>query len=156
MIVMMVAMDPNHCIGKDGTMPWHIPEELSFFKQKTMHHHILMGKRTWNHMTSTLPSRTVHILSTQSIDTIRPGYAFVHRDLQDILDQWLTSEEQLIVCGGASIYSLLLPYATELWISYLPNTYEGDTFFPSFHKEDYIELESTSYPSFRFCRLHKK
>ena len=155
MIVMMVAMAKNRCIGKDGTMPWHIPEELKFFKEKTMGHAIVMGKTTWNHMNTTLPGRYVHVLTTKSRNLVRKGYEQCHPTMDDLLARYQTSDDLLIVCGGASIYRLFLPYASQLWISYLNQDYDGDTFFPAFDQEDYTIIKQEVYSNFHFVCLEK-
>ena len=156
MIVMMVAMAQNRCIGKDGTMPWHIPEELSFFKEKTMGHAIVMGKTTWNHMHTSLPGRYVYVLTRQASTLVRDGYDECHHSIDALLARYQTSENLLIVCGGAHIYELFLPYASQLWMSYLNKSYDGDTFFPYFHQEAYTIIKQEVYTNFHFICLEKK
>ena len=155
MIAMMVAMAKNACIGKNGTMPWHIPEELAFFKEKTMGHTIVMGKTTWNHMNTILPGRRVLVLTRQSASLVRTGFDQCYHSTDELLNRYQNSDDLLIVCGGATIYRTFLPYATQLWISYLPDHYDGDTFFPEFRKEDYKIVKQEEYTNFHFVCLEK-
>ena len=156
MIVLMACRASNNIIGKDGTMPWHVPEELAFFKERTLHHHILMGKRTWNHMPKGLAMRTVHILTHYEDSVKNRQDVIIEKDVASIVSQWANTNEILIVCGGAKVYETFLPYATELWLSKLPQAYEGDTYFPSFDETCYDIKEVIEYPAFAFTCYKKK
>jgi len=129
----IVAMTPERVIGKDGQLPWHIPDDLKFFKKHTSGHPILMGRKTFDSIGKPLPKRE-NIVLTNDPAWHRDGVETIHhpRDLKDhpLIDQ------QIFVIGGAQIYSLLMPIMTDIIITHIKASYEGDTYFPEY-KEDF-------------------
>ena len=123
----VAAMTENRVIGRDGTMPWHAPEDLKFFKQLTTGHPILMGRKTWESLGRTLPHRRHLILSRTLPPT--PGVEILP-DLDALTALQLTGD--VYVIGGAEIYRQLLPHCASLYLTLLPFETEGDTFFPEF------------------------
>ncbi len=156
MIVLMAAVSKNNVIGNKGVMPWHIPEELQFFKQKTMHQDILMGRKTWEHIPSDLNGRNVYILSHHKENVKKQGYVEVITNIEFILQKWQYSNARLIICGGAEIYQQFLPYASELWISHIPQAYDGDAHFPIIDKNLYSITECQNRGQFQFSCYVKK
>ena len=123
----VAAMTQNRVIGRDGTMPWHVPDDLRFFKRLTTGHPILMGRKTWDSLGRVLPNRRHLILSRSMPPT--PGVEILP-DLQALESLSLTGD--VYVIGGAEIYRQLLPHCTSLYLTLLPFEAEGDTFFPDF------------------------
>ncbi len=123
----VAAMTQNRVIGKDGSMPWHLPADLQFFKKLTSGHPILMGRKTWDSLGRPLPNRRNLVLSRQSTPLVG---AEVITDLSQLSTLGLTGD--VYVIGGAEIYRLLLPHCTSLYLTELNFTAEGDTFFPEF------------------------
>ena len=122
MISIVVAMDANQLIGANHKMPWHCPADLAHFRQLTLHHHLLMGRVTYEH----LPKRLVLPCS----------------DAQAFCREWKKKEEVLYVCGGAQIYAAAIAYADELWITRIEQSYTGDTWFPAFCIGDFRLLSN--------------
>lgn len=123
-------MAANRVIGRDGALPWHLPEDLKFFRKTTTGHPILMGRKTWESLGRPLPNRRNLILSRTLPD--QPG-AEVLRSL-DALDA-LALEGPVFIIGGAEIYQLLLPRTHEILLTVLTNAVPGDTFFPAFEQD---------------------
>lgn len=138
MISLVVAHGDNLVIGKDGWMPWHIPEDLKTFKKITLNHKIVMGKTTFEVMKKPLPNRHTYVV------THNPNYTYDHNDVtivndfDALLNAYKNSEETLFVCGGAKIYTHALAYVDEMWISLVDEHFEGDTFFPVYNTDDFI------------------
>lgn len=130
MISIVVAMDEHRLIGNKGHMPWYCPADLQHFKKLTLHHNIVMGKTTYEGLPKTLEERIIHVV-TRNL-TYENEDVHVCNDLQMLLVEWKSRKETLFVCGGADVYRQSLPYADELWISYIHGTYDGDTWFPPF------------------------
>lgn len=156
MIVLVAAVDDRCCMGNGTSMPWHVPAELAFFRKQTLHHHILMGRVTWEHIPGTLPLRYVHVLSHHAKNVKKTGYVQIEEDLQAIIKKWEHTEECLLVCGGRQLYEQCLPYAKQLWLSHIPRTYDGNVMFPAFAPEAYRCIQKTIYTDFTFFCLEKK
>ena len=120
-------MAANRVIGKDGALPWHLPEDLKFFRRTTTGHPILMGRKTWESLGRPLPNRRNLILSRTLPD--QPG-AEVLRSVAAF--DALAPEGPVFIIGGAEIYQLLLPRTDEILLTVLDAPAEGDTTFPAF------------------------
>ena len=125
----IVAMTQNRVIGKDGDLPWHLPEDLKFFKKTTSGHPIVMGRKTYESIGRPLPKRQ-NIVLTRDREWSAEGVDVIHSP-EDIEKLNLDKSEVFII-GGAEIYKLFLNYMDELIITHVKGVYEGDTYFPQF------------------------
>lgn len=123
-ISLIAAMDQNQLIGKDNDLPWRIPADLKFFKQQTVGKTILMGRKTCQSLPFALPKRRNLVLSRDAAFN-RTGFETITS-----LEQ-APKTEDLMVIGGATIYQLLLPMASELIITKIHASFAGDTYFPT-------------------------
>ena len=128
--IAIAAMASNRVIGKNGALPWHLPEDLKFFRKTTTGHPILMGRKTWQSLGRPLPNRRNLVLSRTLPD--QPG-AEVLRGLDAL--KALALKGAVYVIGGAEIYQLLLPLTDEILLTVLTDPAEGDTFFPAFGQD---------------------
>jgi dihydrofolate reductase len=126
-------MAANRVIGRDGALPWHLPEDLKFFRRTTTGHPILMGRKTWESLGRPLPNRRNLILSRTLSD--QPG-AEVLRHPDDL--EKLGLEGPVYIIGGAEIYQLLLPRTDEILLTLLTEPAEGDTFLPAFENDFHL------------------
>jgi len=130
-------MDPNRIIGRDGTLPWHLPEDLAFFKKTTTGHPILMGRKTFESIGRPLPKRR-NIVLTRDETWSHAGVEVIHSP-----DQIAEMEGQIFVIGGAEIYTALSPLIDEWLVSHVHHSYTGDTYLApfeiSFPKSEVIE-----------------
>jgi dihydrofolate reductase len=125
----IAAMAENRVIGHKGQIPWHLPEDFKWFKQTTLGHILVMGRRTYESIGRPLPGRETLIISRSGFTapgttTLPSVEALEARVAQDPRDVW--------IAGGAEIYSLLLPRCSDLFLSRVHGTPEGDAFFPAF------------------------
>ena len=132
MIRLIWAMTKEYLIGKGNRIPWHIKEDLLYYKSKTEGQTVLMGEATYRSLkgyykTKPLPYGKVYVASLDPSLTISDGIV-----VADVVSFVKECEEDLWVVGGASIYKLCLPYADALYISWIKDNYEGDTYFPQF------------------------
>ena len=125
----VVAMDDQRGIGLRGTIPWYLPADLRHFKQVTMGHPILMGRKTVESLGHPLPGRQ-NIVLTRSVSYRIEGAVVIH-DLTE-LEQLELQDPEVMIIGGAQIYELVLPLMSKLHVSHVPGCYEADTFFPPF------------------------
>ena len=137
-LIAIAAMASNRVIGQAGKLPWHLPEDLKFFKQTTLGHPVLMGRKTFESILAQLgkplPARPNIILS----HTMPPREGVhVIRSMDELASvSGVTSPVYLI--GGAQLYETLLPQCDEILLTSISQPHEGDTFFPAF--EDIFEL----------------
>ena len=139
-LAVIVAASTNDAIGKDGDMPWHLSEDLKRFKRLTMGHHIIMGRKTYDSIGRLLPGRTTVIVTRQT-DFVVPG-ATVVNSLSDAL-KVAANDDCPFITGGAQIYELALPMVTEIFLTRIHATIEGDTYFPRVDWGDWQLVEET-------------
>lgn len=139
----IVAVSENGVIGKDGDIPWHYPEDLKHFKQKTMSHPVIMGSSTYRSLPegfTPLPGRKNIVLTRSGVDTDES--VAIANSLEEA---WSIAEEhddeKAFVIGGATIYEQTLGEADRLVITRIHEDYEGDTFFPNWNQNNWEEVE---------------
>jgi dihydrofolate reductase len=150
MIAIIVAMTAERVIGKNGTLPWHLPEDLKLFKQRTTGTTVIMGRKTYESIGRPLPHRNNIVVSSTAQDI--PDVT-VCRSVPEALAAAEKFGVDISVIGGASIYKEALPYTDALIISWVKENYEGDTYFPAWnidewevaYKEDHGAFETVTY-----------
>lgn len=138
MIHLIVAHGDNRVIGKDGWMPWHLPEDLKVFKEKTLNHDIVMGRTTFEVMKKPLPKRHTYVVTNNKEYSYDHESVTIVNDFDALLASYKESDKDVYICGGAQIYAYALPYVDDMWISLVDEHFEGDTFFPSYSLDDFI------------------
>lgn len=126
-LALVLAVSRNGVIGKDGKVPWYIPEDLKHFRRVTTGHAIIMGRRTWDEVKKPLPNRRNLVVSRKEGLTL-PG-AEVASTLEEAIALARTTDPEPRVIGGAEIYRLALPLATKIYLTEVDRDVEGDTFF---------------------------
>lgn len=125
----IVAMTPERIIGKDGTLPWDLPDDLKFFKKQTSGHPIVMGRKTFDAIGRPLPHRQ-NIVLTRDPAWHHDGVESIHHPKE--LNEFPLIDQQVFIIGGAQIYRFFLPILSDLIITHVPDCYEGDTEFPQY------------------------
>lgn len=133
MISLIVAHDPNRVIGQDNKMPWHIPGDLAYFKEKTVGKAIVMGRKTFESIGRILPGRK-NIIITRNASYKAEG-ADVVTNLADAVALAKSYHEEVMIIGGEQIFRAILPTADRLYVTFIEQSFEGDTFFPPYGKE---------------------
>jgi dihydrofolate reductase len=131
----IVAMASNRVIGKDGDLPWRLPEDMKWFKKLTLGHPIVMGRKTMDSLRGPLPKRR-NVVISRSLETAPEGFDLV-RSCDEAVEM-LSGEETIFVIGGAQIYGEMIPRCDEVLLSFVFHPYEGDALLPEF--EDGFEL----------------
>ncbi len=128
----IVAVSRNHIIGKDGGLPWDIPEDLQFFRDKTKGHVMIMGRKTYESIGRPLPHR-ISIIITRNPDYQVPG-CFVVQSIDEALALAREKETngEIFVIGGGQIFRLAMPYIDKLYITVVDVEIEGDAKFPDY------------------------
>ncbi|MBP2078282.1 dihydrofolate reductase [Oceanobacillus polygoni] len=140
MISLLLAMDRNHVIGLNNEMPWHLPKDLRFFKEKTTGNTIIMGRKTYDSMGGALPNRENVVLTKSKTDF--PDHVKVIDQLQTVTE-WNTNnpEKEYFIIGGGNIFNQVIDIADRMYITWIDEAFDGDTFFPKFSENDW-ELTS--------------
>lgn len=129
MIALIAALDCSFAIGRDGAMPWHLPDDLRRFKRLTLGNAVLMGRKTAISIGRALPGRTNLVLSRHAAAPF-PGQIAV-RSIEAA--QALTGERDLLVVGGGEVYAQTLDRAERMHLTWVDlKAEQADTFFPRF------------------------
>ncbi len=125
-LILIAALTRRRVIGKDGRLPWHIPEDLKRFKRLTTGHTVLMGRTTFESIGKPLPHRRNVVLTSRPI----PGIE-CYTSLETALEH-VRMDEKVFVIGGGTVYKQTLDRADELLLTIVEQNVEGDTYFPSY------------------------
>ncbi|MEO9275721.1 type 3 dihydrofolate reductase [Marinomonas sp. 5E14-1] len=133
MLSLIVAMSTNRTIGINNSLPWHLPNDLKYFKQATMGKPIIMGRKTFESIGKPLPGRRNIVISRGS--SYQAEGIDVVTSLEDAISLGediclVNGQEEVMVIGGAQIYELALEKADRLYITHVDANVEGDAFFP--------------------------
>jgi len=132
-------MDKNRVIGKGGKLPWNLPADMKYFKDKTLGKPIIMGRKTYESLGKPLPNRK-NIIITHDQDYKAEGCIVVH-SAEEALKAAEGNEEVMII-GGSQIYKELLPKANRMYLTIVDADFEGDAFFLEY---DVKEWKETAY-----------
>jgi dihydrofolate reductase len=127
-VSLIAAVAANGVIGRDGALPWHLPEDLKRFKALTMGHHIIMGRKTYESIGRLLPGRT-SVIVTRNRDLKVTG-AIVATSIEEAIAR-CAGDDEVFVIGGAQIYQAALPLADRMYLTLVQVPFEGDTRFPA-------------------------
>ena len=141
-IYLIAAVAANGVIGRQGRLPWHLPEDLKHFKRLTLGHPLIMGRRTWESLGGLLPGRE-HIVVTRTPGYDAPGAA-VASSLEAAL-ALCAGEAVVFVIGGREIFAEALPLAAGLVMTEIHRDYEGDTRFPPYERSRWRETQRESH-----------
>ena len=128
----LVAMAKNRTIGINNSLPWHIPQDLKYFKALTMGHHIVMGRKTFESIGKPLPGRTTVVVTRNRTLKIE-GCAVVH-SLEEAIAA-CANDNEIFIVGGAELYAQALPLTDTLYVTEIQQDAEGDAHFPAFDQK---------------------
>ena len=151
---MISAMAENRVIGNKNKLPWHLPADFKYFKEKTLNKIIVLGLNTFKSIgEKPLPNRK-HIILTQDSNYKVPENCFLAHSIDEALkiakreiEHHADQDKEIMVCGGASVYKQFLPLAQKLYLTYIHHNFEGDTFFPEFNQEEWQEISRENHQS---------
>lgn len=165
-IYLIAAVAKNGCIGKDGKIPWHIPEDLKTFRTLTTGSVVIMGRRTFDSIGKPLPNR-INIVISRAVTAI-PGVTVVS-SIEEALTAVCMLRTQtnchIFVIGGSDIYRAFMPIADGMYVNHIGvDVLDGDTFFPIINPLEWSRhpfadgLVSTTMPSkwIYYARTKKK
>jgi dihydrofolate reductase len=153
-VVLIAAVAENGVIGDAGTIPWHLPDDFAHFKATTLGHTLVMGRATYDSIGRPLPGRTTVVLSRDpawTADGVLTAPSF-----DEALALAADLPGDVYVAGGAAIYALALPHADEQILTEVPLAPPGDTFYPPFDRDEWVETERTSHEGFAVVRWRRQ
>lgn len=135
MIAMIAAMAANRVIGRDGKIPWDLPEDRKYFRELTMGHVLVMGRRTWEEIGGSLPGRTTCLVSAAKKE--QKDGILTARSVKEAVNlaQKTCPQKNIFLCGGTGIYREGMGLAERIYLTVLDCEIEGDTYFPEIGKE---------------------
>ncbi|NLY58448.1 MAG: dihydrofolate reductase [Gammaproteobacteria bacterium] len=144
-LALIAACAHNSVIGRDNSMPWHLPADLKHFKQTTLGKPIIMGRKTWDSLGRPLPGRLNLVVSRQT-DLQLEG-AEVFSDLTSAIEraeQWAREQgvDEIMLIGGGQLYAEALPQADRIYLTRIDLEVQGDAFFPEFTGWQLAESEA--------------
>ena len=137
MLSLIAATGRNRELGRDGQLLFRIPEDMKFFRETTMGHKVLMGRKTWESLPGKLPGRTNIVVSRNPV----PGADESVSDLKRFIEENKDTSEEIFVIGGGMVYFETLPYAKHLYLTEVDASAEADSWFPAFDTEDWEREE---------------
>lgn len=146
-IALIVAVAENGVIGRDGKLPWRIPEDMKWFRERTAGRPLIMGRKTWESFPKRpLPGRT-NIVVTRDADYRAEGAAVVTSFDAALAVAYGEEPEEIMVIGGAEIYRVALPLARRIYLTSVHGEIAGDTVFPSIERAGWDETIVGVYSS---------
>lgn len=129
MLSIIVAVAENNAIGKDNDLIWYISDDLKRFKRLTTGHTILMGRKTFESLPNGALPKRENVVITRDKNLQLPKCTMLH-SIEEAIERYAKSEEEVFVIGGGSIYEALLPYAHQIFLTKVHSSFEADVFFP--------------------------
>lgn len=160
-VSLIAAMDKNRVIGADNDMPWHLPDDLKFFKANTMNKPVVMGRKTFESIGSRpLPNRRNLVIS-RNVGFNAQGVEVFH-SIEEAL-KTCVSDEEVIIMGGGQLYKQMMPFANKLYVTLVDAEVKGDTTFPEWASEEWQEISKDRHDkderhayAFEFVTLIRK
>lgn len=167
LISLIVAHSSNRVIGIDGQLPWHIPDDLKYFKAITLGKPIIMGRKTFDSIGKPLPGR-LNIIITKNTDLTIEECVVVNNleaaitEAKNYFKTQDTDQEEIFIIGGAQIFKQSMEFANKIYITEVHAEYAGDVFFDELSDNDWIEVSRDLHDSendkipFSFVTYSKK
>jgi dihydrofolate reductase len=165
MISIIVAIAENNAIGKNNQLLWHLPADMKIFKEKTIGHCVITGRKNYESIPEKfrpLSNRT-NIVITRQKNYQAPG-AIVVSSLQEAIEKAKAiSDDEIFIIGGGEIYAQSLSLADKIYLTKVHHTFDADTFFPELNLNDWAIVSSKKYSAddknkypFTFMELKRK
>ena len=140
MIIMIAAVAENNALGKNNELVWHLPNDFKRFKELTSHHHIIMGRKTFESLDGPLPNRK-HIVVTRQKDYNPGNDIVVVHDIKEAVSK-VNDDDNAFIIGGGEIYRLGIKYATHIELTRVHANFEAEAFFPEIDQNDWELINS--------------
>lgn len=154
MLSIIVATDTNGGIGKDNKLLFHIREDLQRFKDLTTGHIVIMGRKTFESLPNgALPNRhNIVITTSNKVNTTSPTQSLIFKNnVEELIEKYKDSEEEVFVIGGGFVYKQFLPYCKKIYLTTVKGNFEADTFF-KYSEEEWqgVYWKVNSYDKYKY------
>lgn len=156
MVSIIAAISKNNVLGKENKLLWHLPKDFKFFKETTLGHPIIMGRKTFESLPKALPGR-INIIITGDRDYKKEEAVITH-SLEEAIKAGLSEDKEVFICGGGQIYKEAIEknLVDKIYLTEIDVEVEGDAFFPTFNKDDWEISKKECHTkdekhSFDFC-----
>jgi dihydrofolate reductase len=158
---LLVAWDDNHLIGNGDALPWHIKEDMQLFKQRTMGHSIVMGRKTWDSLGhKPLPGRENIVISKTLDCRAMPDGSVSVPDIPTALEIAFLAKDnnEIFTIGGSQIYEFCLRenLINRMIVTHVYGSHEGDVYFPKFDENDWVKETSLLSDKFQVVEYNRK
>ncbi len=147
MIAIIAALTRRNVIGKEGRLPWNIPDDLKNFKRLTDGKTVIMGRKTFDSIGKPLPNRHNIVVSR---DLAPQDGIEVCRSFDEAIEAAEKHGTDIFIIGGSAMYQAALPITDRLYLSWVKKDYDGDAFFPRFDETEWSIIEEKDHPDFIF------
>ena len=130
----IAAIGKNNELGLNNNLIWHLKGDMKFFKETTIGHTIIMGRKTFESLPQLLEERKHIVLSRNNINI--PNIEVFHT-IEEFLSNYINTDEEIFNIGGASVYQSLLEYTDKIYLTEIEKTAKADAYFPTFNKKDF-------------------
>lgn len=142
MKALIAAFDEDRVIGVDNKLPWHIPQDLAWFKKHTLNTTIIMGRNTWDSLPKKpLPNRNNVVISTTLSEAVG---AIIHKTIEDALND-MESNADIFFIGGQRIYNEAVSLVDRMYITHVKGVHSGDAYFPDIPLHTWNIIEEEKY-----------
>jgi dihydrofolate reductase len=141
-LALIAAVSRSGVIGKNGKVPWDLPEDRAYFRRSTLGHAVIMGRKTWDETGRPLDGRRNLVVSRAGVVSGRADEREVTATLEDAVARARTTDAAPFVIGGAVLFGLAMPLATRLVLTELTFDADGDTYFPPFDRAGWRVVDS--------------
>jgi dihydrofolate reductase len=157
-VSIIVAATEQWVIGKNSTLPWHIPEDFKWFRKHTRGRPVIMGRKTYESIGRLLPDRE-NVILTHKNDYQVDGAKIFHSLEHAIHYYRVRNEPEIFIIGGSRVFREALPLANRIYLTVIEKAFEGNVFFPGFSREEYrivLKEPHTEDIPFTFYIFEKK
>ena len=139
-------MDEKRGIGKAGKLPWHLSSDLRRFRELTMGHHLIVGRKTFESIGKPLPGR--HTIVVTCNTNFKPDGCFVAQSVEEAIKLARErGETEAFVIGGAGIYARALDATDRIYLTEVHAEVDADVFFPEFDLDNWVETQHIDHPA---------
>jgi dihydrofolate reductase len=146
MLSHIVAVSENNIIGAKNELPWHLPNDFKYFKNKTWGMPVIMGRKSYESLKKSLPGR-INIVVTKKTNW-HPDDVFVVNDIDDAIEKAKESDaREIFIIGGGEIFKQTINIVSKIYLTRVHATVDGDTFYPELDKEKWKLIDQQSFPA---------
>jgi dihydrofolate reductase len=144
-ISLVAAASDNNVIGINNTLPWKMPADMKFFKNLTMGHTVIMGRKTFESMNNKPLSGRTNVVITRNKNFSTNGCTVLD-SLTEAFNMF-NDQKEVFIIGGSQIFNIAMPKADKIYLTRIHHAFNGDSYFPELPGKEWVELSREDYPA---------